>query len=136
MTDDKKMEILTEIVNGNLGKAREMASVELRNEIKNAIAREFQFFKQNAINHWTKEEIFDKAFEIHGKTEIAGIFESCELNDEDYETLAKVSLEIKEGTLLYELYEYYLNHEYTSVENYDEIEQWIKLFCKREREMN
>lgn len=131
------LEILKQIVNGNLGEAREMMgrfySEELRNKVNKIIISEFTEFHEDVLHNWHKEGIFNGAYEINAKTEIKNFFECCELNDEDYEILLKVKSETT-GTLLGQLYDFYCQSEYARIGSCDDIEEWISWFCDRERE--
>lgn len=141
MTNNQKIEILREIINGNLGNVREMCEQfereELRNDVNSAcikyikklISKEFKEFKENVLAGWSRTEMFDRAYEIAVKTEIKDFFENCELDDKNYEILLKIKSETK-GTLLGHLYDFYISNEFAVMGNNENIEQWIGWFCE------
>lgn len=146
MNDSEKIEILKEIINGNLGNVRAMCEQfereKLRNDINSAyikyikelIAKEFKEFKEDVLAGWSRSEMFDRAYEITVKTEIKDFFENCELGDENYKILSKSKSETK-GTLLGQLYDFYISNEFAMMGNDENIEQWIGWFCEKEKEL-
>ena len=142
MTNDQKIEILKEIISGNLENARTMCEQfewKLRNDINSAyikelIAKEFKEFKEDVLAGWSRTEMFDIAYEIHTKTEIAEFFENCELTDEQYRILAYAKAKTTTD-LINVLYDYYLNRENACICTYSDIEQWIGWFCEKEKEL-
>lgn len=138
MNDSEKIEILKEIINGNLGNARTMCEQfereKLRNDINNVIIREFNEFYEDVLQYWSKSDIFANACEIAVKTEIKDFFENCELGDKNYEILSKSKSETK-GTLLGQLYDFYISNEFAMMGNDENIEEWIGWFCEKEKEL-
>lgn len=109
---------------------------ELTEKVNGIIQKEFDNFYKNVISNWQKEQIFNNAFEINARTEIAGFFDCTELSDEQYLILIAVEKE-NNGHLTDMLCEFFVNHEYASVNSYEDIEKWIGWFCeKEEREFN
>lgn len=80
----------------------------------------------------SKEDIFDKAYEINVKTQIKDFFDMNELLDEDYEILEKANREDK-GHLLDDLYSFYLNREFAKVDSFEDVQEWIEWFCDKKR---
>ena len=141
MTNDQKIEILKEIISGNLENVRTMREQfewKLRNinsaYIKELIAKEFKEFKEDVLAGWSRTEMFDIAYEIHTKTEIAEFFENCELTDEQYRILAYAKAKTTTD-LINVLYDCYLNREDACICNYRNIKQWIGRFCEKEKEL-
>lgn len=109
---------------------------ELKEKVDGIIQKEFDNFYKNVISNWRKEQIFNNAFEINVRTEIAGFFNCAELSDEQYSILIAVEKE-SNGHLTDMLCEFFVNYEYASVNNYEDISQWIGWFCEEEeREFN
>lgn len=139
MTDKQQLEIITEIVNGNLGGARELCerytsyrNESYRNELLTSIRIQYANFKTHVLNG-NALDIFIRAFEISAKTELDSFFANTELDDETYKILAKVNKNSGEH-LLDELYDYFLCNNAAYVNTYENIEEWIGWFCDKERE--
>ena len=105
----------------------------LKEKVDGIIQKEFNDFYKNVISNWQKEQIFNNAFEINARTEIAGFFDCTELSDEQYSILIAVEKE-SNGHLTNMLCEFFVNHEYASVNSYEDISEWIGWFCDKEKE--
>ena len=138
MTDKQKLEIMTAIMGGNLGRARELCEkydsgrrTSYRDEVLESIKNQYANFKKYTLEG-DAEGVFIQAFEIYVKKELSMFFANTELDDETYKILAKVN-ENSNKHLLEELYDYFLDNECASINSYEDIEEWIGWFCKKER---
>lgn len=138
MTDEQKLEIMTAIMGGNLGRARELCEkydsgrrTSYRDELLKSMKNQYANFKTHILNG-NALDIFIRAFEISAKTELDSFFANTELDDETYKILAKVNKNSGEH-LLDELYDYFLSNEQAYVNTYENIEKWIGWFCDKER---
>ena len=146
MNNSEKIEILKEIINGNLGNARAMCEQfergKLRNDINSVyikyinelIAKEFKEFKEDVLACWSRSEMFDRAYEIQTKTEISGFFKNCDLTDEQYRILTHAKAKTTTD-LIDVLYDYYLDCDVACICTYSDIEEWIGWFCEKEKEL-
>ena len=134
MTDKQKLEIISTIIGGNLGKARELCEryTSYRNELLTSIRIQYANFTLDMLKE-RPEDIFNQALEIYVKTELNSFFADTELDDETYKTLARVNENSNEH-LLDRLYDYFLRMEYTKIESYEDISEWIGWFCDKEKE--
>ena len=139
MTDKQKLEIISTIIGGNLGKARELCerytsyrNESYRNELLTSIRNQYANFTLDMLKE-RPEDIFNQALEIYVKTELNSFFADTELDDETYKTLARVNENSNEH-LLDRLYDYFLRMEYTKIESYEDISEWIGWFCDKEKE--
>lgn len=136
MTDIQMLEIVREIINGNLGGARELCEKYCTEiyclQVGKIILEDFEEYEKKILN-LSKEEIFNKAFEINAMMEITNFFQDTDcLTDEQYKILLKAD-EIK-GSLIEKLYGFFLSVNDSSVNNYEDISQWIGWFCDKEKE--
>lgn len=132
MTDKQKLEIMTELVNGNLGGARELCEryTSYRSILLMSMRIQYANFKSDVLKG-RAEDVFSQTLEIYAKTEISSFFEDTELDDETYKTLARVNESSCEH-LLDRLYDYFIGNEYASVNTYADIEDWVGWFCEEE----
>lgn len=76
----------------------------------------------------SKENIFDKAFEINAKNEIHGYLCDCSLEDlDDSEIEVLVSL----GTSVIDiLFDYFMLKDNASIMYYSDTREWVEEFCE------
>lgn len=76
------------------------------------IINEFNEFKKEVLS-LSKEEIFEEHFKINFYCEVK-------------ECIVDMKLELKESTTLFGLWEFFLDREFASTDNYDSIIEMIK----------
>lgn len=101
--------------------------------VRKVIKNEFEEYRNETFK-LNKENIFWNAFEIYAKQEILGFFENSDcLSESEYKTLLRVNNE-SNNNLLDILFDYFLEDEFASLTNDDDITEWIKRFCEKEME--
>ena len=107
-------------------------SYRIQQYVEQALQEDLEEFEVKMLAS-DKEDIFKNAYEIAVKKEIVNFFMDVQTMTDYYKVLARVDMSIR-GSLLSLLYDYYIETEYASVNNYEEIERWIGWFCDKAKE--
>lgn len=93
----------------------------LKEKALRTIKAEFKEYKQRILTNLSKEYIFEIAYQI------------WEYPSEIYEII--ISLHKHKINILELLYSYFLKYEYTDVEDWQNMQEWIKECLKNEGEL-
>ena len=133
------IEAMKEIVNGNLGGAREMMNTkikidELIEKCKQNVVKEYDEFKENMLNLDTRQ-VFDNAYKISSYTDLLYYFENdgftCEIQNyfeytsHDEEDINKLE-EFSNKHILYELYENHFKYESLYLVTWEDIDTLVE----------
>ena len=140
---EKKTELtikaMKEIVNGNIGEAREMMNTkmkidELIEKCKNNVLKEYDEFKENMLNLDTRH-VYDNAYKISSYTDLLYYFENdgftCEIQNyfeytsHDVEDIHKLE-EFSNKNILFELYEAHFKYEALYLTTWEDIDTLIE----------
>lgn len=130
---------MKEIVNGNLGGAREMMNTkmkidELIEKCKNNVLKEYDEFKENMLNLDTRH-VYDNAYKISSYTDLLYYFENdgftCEIQNyfeytsHDVEDIHKLE-EFSNKNILFELYEAHFKYEALYLTTWEDIDTLVE----------
>ena len=133
------MEALIEIMNGNLGGAREIMNTkvkidELIKKCKKNVVKEYDKFKSNMLKLNTTQ-LFDKAYQVSSYTDLLYYFENdgftCEIQNyfeytsHDVEDIHKLE-EFSNKNILFELYEAHFKYEALYLTTWEDIDTLIE----------
>ena len=133
------IEAMKEIVNGNLGGAREMMNTkikidELIEKCKQNVVKEYDEFKENMLNLDTRH-VYDNAYKISSYTDLLYYFENdgftCEIQNyfeytsHDVEDIQKLE-EFSHKNILFELYEAHFKYEALYLTTWEDIDTIIE----------
>ena len=133
------IEAMKEIVNGNLGGAREMMNTkmkidELIEKCKNNVVKEYDEFIENMLNLDTRH-VYDNAYKISSYTDLLYYFENdgftCEIQNyfeytsHDIEDIHKLE-EFSNKNILFELYEAHFKYEALYLTTWEDIDTLIE----------
>lgn len=100
-----------------------------REKLSLRVEKEFKEYKENMLLK-TKEEIFNNNYKIRFCVEMHEYFYDIPeilLDDIEIDILISVY-----GNLLEVLYDFYLKREYASINSWEDITDWVKMFCDKE----
>lgn len=133
------IEAMKEIVNGNLGGAREMMNTkikidELIEKCKQNVVKEYDEFKENMLNLDTRH-VYDNAYKISSYTDLLYYFENdgftCEIQNyfeytsHDVEDIQKLE-EFSNKHILFELYEAHFKYESLYLTTWEDIDTLVE----------
>lgn len=133
------IEAMKEIVNGNLGGAREMMNKkvkidELIEKCKQNVVKEYDEFKADMLKSDTAQ-VFDNAYKISSYTDLLYYFENdgftCEIQNyfeytsHDEEDINKLE-EFSNKHILYELYENHFKYESLYLVTWEDIDTLVE----------
>ena len=127
--DCEKLELHQKFITGEKynGYVPDMLVVD---DFKHEIKKEYNEYKQTVIKNFTKEGIFDRAYEIHFYTEMNDYFKCLTSKDVD-----NVKDYIKYDFSLAYLYDRYLKSEFASIANGAEINDFLDNEVEREKRL-
>ena len=94
--------------------------------VRESVEKEFDSFKQDLIGK-PAEEVFNKNYEIHIKTELCDTINSYNFDDEYFRALYE---DTKNGGVLNSMYEDFIGSEYTSVNTGEDTIYFIRGYCE------
>lgn len=133
------IEAMKEIVNGNLGGAREIMDKKVRideliEKCKENVVKEYDAFKADMLKLNTSQ-VFDKAYQISSYTDLLYYFENdgytCEIQNyfeytsHDVEDIQKLE-EFSHKNILFELYEAHFKYEALYLTTWEDIDTLIE----------
>ena len=133
------IEAMKEIVNGNLGGAREIMDKKVRideliEKCKENVVKEYDAFKADMLKLNTSQ-VFDKAYQISSYTDLLYYFENdgytCEIQNyfeytsHDVEDIQKLE-EFSHKNILFELYEAHFKYEALYLTTWEDIDTLVE----------
>ena len=133
------IEAMKEIVNGNIGGAREIMDKKVRideliEKCKENVVKEYDAFKADMLKLNTSQ-VFDKAYQISSYTDLLYYFENdgytCEIQNyfeytsHDVEDIQKLE-EFSHKNILFELYEAHFKYEALYLTTWEDIDTLIE----------
>lgn len=107
----------------------------LKEKALRIIKAEFKEYKQRILTNLSKEYIFEIAYQIYVKSRIYEfLIKGWEYPAEVYEII--ISLHKHKVNIMESLYSYFLKYEYTEVEDWQNMQEWIKECLEKEGNLN
>lgn len=107
----------------------------LKEKALRTIKAEFKEYKQRILTNLSKEYIFKIAYQIYVKSRIYDfLIKGWEYPSEIYEII--ISLHKHKINILESLYSYFLKYEYADVEDWQNMQEWIKECLEKEGNLN
>ncbi len=98
--------------------------IDYRDDVLVSIEEEFEKFKEDMLMK-SAEDVFYKSFEIHVKTELFDTLQGMDMDEKYYRALYE-----EKGGILQSLYDDFISSDYSSVNSYEETEEFIEGYCE------